>query len=136
MTRHWYISAAAFLLLGADTPQEDAFKQELNSLQGTWMVTRVVQEGKDVTEHLEYDEVFIEGSTTSVVHRGQVRKSRFVINPHVDPKEITYVGRRGNTIRGIYELKGNTWKTHLAKPGAGRPASFQAAGMYYEYTRE
>ncbi len=119
----------------AEAPTGDDMHAELKSLQGRWKVVRAEQEGKDVRDHLGYDEFLIEGNVSLVQYEGQERKSQFEIDPTKTPKEITYTTSEGVEIRGIYELNGDTWKELLSEAGKERPKNLKNVGFLYEHKR-
>jgi uncharacterized protein (TIGR03067 family) len=117
--------------------QSPAAQAELKNLQGTWRVVRAENKGEDVLAKLGYEQFTVEGNTMRMVRNGEERKSTFEIDPSHDPKWITFTTPAGKQIPGIYELKGDSWKT--LSSGRGRPANFEdkeAILMVYERAKD
>jgi uncharacterized protein (TIGR03067 family) len=129
------VLAMACLLMGSNSALDDDPGTDLKNLQGTWKIVRAEQEGNDVKGQLGYDEFLIEGNSSQVRIKGEVRKGRFQIDPSKTPKQITVAPPGGGEVLGIYELNGDTWKILVPKVGDGRPTSFKDAGLLLEYER-
>ena len=124
----WAFSAAmVIVVIGAaaqtptSAPISDAAKAELKNLQGTWRVVKAENKGVDVMEKLGYEQFTVEGNTMRVVRNGEERKSQFELDPAHDPKWINFIKPGGDKIEGIYELKGDSWRTASRRV---RPAEF------------
>jgi uncharacterized protein (TIGR03067 family) len=102
-------------------PTSEAVKADLKNLQGTWRVVKAENRGIDVMEKLGYEQFAIEGNTMRVVRNGEERKSQFELDPAHDPKWVNITTPRGDKIEGIYELKGDSWRTASSR---ARPAGF------------
>ena len=116
--------------VGADA-KEDPVKAELQRLQGTWQLVTVEAEGKAPSEDLiKTIRVVISGSTHTVHVGDQVpaKDIPFTIDPSKSPKESTDTLPDGTTIKGIYELDGDTLKSCVAPPSKDRPAKFEGKG--------
>ena len=123
----------------SDKPGDEspAAKAELKNLQGNWRVVRAENKGEDVLPKLGYEQFTVEGTTMRMVRNGEERKSTFELDPSHDPKWITFTTQAGKQIPGIYELKGDNWKT--LSSGKGRPANFEereAILMVYERAKD
>ena len=135
MKRNLCVLVVACLFMGGSSALSDDAEADLKMLQGAWRVVRAESEGKDVKGQLGYEEVVIEGNSSLVRDEGEVRKSRFQVDPAKTPKQITFITPKGDEVLGIYELNGDTWKILVAKVGAGRPKSFKDAGLFFEHQR-
>ena len=111
--------------------REDAVKKELDRLQGTWQLVSVETEGKAPPEDvIKTIRVVISGSKHTV-HVGDQTPAKdipFAIDPTKKPKETTDTLPDGSTIKGIYELDGDTLKSCVAPPGKDRPTKFEGKG--------
>ena len=122
-----FLAAAVIVLMGAaaetptSAPTSEAAKADLKILQGTWRVLKAENKGVDVMEKLSYEQFTVEGNTMRVVRNGEERKSQFELDPAHDPKWINITTPRGDKIEGIYELKGDSWRTASSR---ARPAGF------------
>ena len=117
-------------------PTSDAARAELKNLQGTWRIVRAESKGVDVRERLGYDQFTVEGNTMRMVRNGEERKSQFELDPAHDPKWINITTPRGDRIEGIYELKGDSWRTASSKV---RPATLEdktAIVLVYERVKD
>src|SRR5262245_36603915 len=110
MRRKLLLIVAAFLMVGADGPQEEAEK-----LQGTWAI--VSAEGIDTPkENLKQIKVIIRGDTFRVMvpdrdkEKGALQekeKATFKLDPSQKPKAIDFSkDAEGPARLGIYELNG------------------------------
>ena len=132
------LTLATFLLAAdsppASRPANAAAQADIKSLQGTWRIVRAENKGQDVREKLGYEQFTVEGSTMRMVRNGEERKTSFEIDPAHDPKWITFTPASGKKIEGIYDLKGDTWRT--VSSARGRPAKFEDQGtILFVYER-
>jgi uncharacterized protein (TIGR03067 family) len=125
------MAAALCLLVAADEPQEAA-KKELAKMQGEWSMVsgeRDGQEfGKDIVDGAKR---MVKGDQVTITVNEQVfLKARITIDPTKKPRTIDYTptegDNKGQTMKGIYELTGDTAKFCTAQPGAERPTDFTA----------
>jgi uncharacterized protein (TIGR03067 family) len=121
---------AASALYAADA-KDDAITAETKKLNGTWQLVSVEMEGKapsaDVIKTIRV--VIRDGKHT--VHVGDqvaVKDIPFTIDPSKSPKETTDTLPDGSTIKGIYELDGDTLKSCVAPAGKDRPTKFEGKG--------
>jgi uncharacterized protein (TIGR03067 family) len=135
MKRNLCLLAVACLLMGSNSAFSDEAEADLKNLQGTWRIVRAERDGKDVKGELGYEELAIEGNSSQVRYKGEVRDGRFQIDPSKTPKQITVDPHGGGKVFGIYELNGDTWKTLFSKVGGGHPSSFKDTGLLFEYER-
>jgi uncharacterized protein (TIGR03067 family) len=130
MRRQNLVILLAVLIVGADDLPDEA-----GTLQGTWAV--VCADGLDVPkEAVKGLKVSIRGETLRlfVAKRGngketvrEVAKVTFKLDPSKKPKAIDMTrvdaDGKGPTVRGIYELNGDTLKLHWSQTGP-RPKEF------------
>jgi len=134
------VAVVALLLAGADAPTTAPATQpaaaaaaDLNALQGTWKVVRAVRNGVDMTDRVGYGQMVVQGNTSSVTRDGQDHETDFELDASKTPRVITFITPAGTRFQGIYELKGDTWKTLYDK--AGLPKSFDDPGVLMVYER-
>jgi uncharacterized protein (TIGR03067 family) len=130
--------ALAFLVLlpaSADDTAKDA-----EALKGMWKVTKAMRGGqpqpdvdKGVVLHFTEDELAPE------IGGKKEKAAKYKLDPSKSPKQIDLMPMGApESLKGIYELKGDTLKLCFARKGE-RPASFDATGediMYIEATKE
>lgn len=132
MKPHVLIVLAVGLLIGADTKEEKAAKQELKKLEGAW----VMVSGEDKGEKLP-EEVVKKAKLTIVGDKHTVKVGEDTIigthklNPSSKPKEIDATDTegpfKGQTTLGIYKLEKGQFTVCFAAPGKDRPKEFSAA---------
>jgi uncharacterized protein (TIGR03067 family) len=108
---------------------EDAAKEELARLQGTWQLVAAETDGKKAAEeNVKQIRVVIRGGKHSVQFGEKViaKEVPFTIDPTKRPREVTDSLADGRTIRGIYELDGDTLRSCVAAVGKDRPTRFAA----------
>jgi uncharacterized protein (TIGR03067 family) len=122
---------AAGVLTAADAKQEA--KQEIEKLQGTWLLVSGERDGKKFTEdEVKGAKLIVKGNTWSIPGSdvGTGQEGTFTVDPTKKPKQTdsTTGGGpdKGKTWKGIYELKGDTQKVCLAPPGKDRPKEFSS----------
>ena len=109
----------------------------LEQLQGDWIPTSLVNDGKPLAENLlRYGSRTMTGNETKVVFGGQVMlHARIRIDDTQTPHAVDYlnVGRGPRTLtRGIMEVADGTVRFCMAAAGAPRPAQFASpAGSGY-----
>lgn len=121
------LASTGLISLAAATTADDAKK-----LQGTWILVSGEENGRK----LDVDEV----RNSKMVIKGDEHDVRVGVDTYVGthkidssktPKQIDNVDTdgkmKGKTLRGIYELEGDTLKVCLAMPDAARPGEFKAA---------
>ncbi len=117
------------LLVGADAPPGDAAKKELDRFQGTWQLLSAETNGeKAPEERVKQIRAVIEASKHTV-YFGDKKVADgipFQLDPTTNPKSVTDTLPDGSTIKGIYELDGDTLKSCVAAPGKDRPKEFTA----------
>jgi uncharacterized protein (TIGR03067 family) len=121
--------AVPALLIGADAPKDAVVQKELAQFQGNWQLVSAETDGKKVPEEqVAKVRVVIEGSKHSVYAGDQrlVHEIPFTIDPTTKPKSVTDTLPDGRTIKGIYELDGDTLRSCVAGPGKDRPKEFTA----------
>jgi uncharacterized protein (TIGR03067 family) len=109
--------AAVGLLLTAGAPPEAA-KKDLKKLQGTWQLSSEIQNGteqapeyiKSITLSFDKKGGWILFKEDRVLYKGSTK-----LDPTKKPKEIDFTlttddENKGREVRGIYELKGDSFR--------------------------
>jgi uncharacterized protein (TIGR03067 family) len=112
--------------LPAQAPVSDS---ELKKLSGTFTLVQFVESGKPFLEaELKKMKVTQTGGTWKFHYGKEVTEGKDVVYPDKTPKEIdaTYTNgpEKGKTVKGIYEIDGDTIKYCYAPPGKDRPRAF------------
>src|SRR5262249_34131721 len=104
----------AGLLPGADTEKET--KQELDKLQGSWILESVENKGAELPKDKIAPNVLVIRGDKFITMRGEkvLAEATFKIDPTKNPKWIdqTFKNKEGKLVvrPGIYELTGDTLK--------------------------
>lgn len=117
-------------VLGQETPRkDDAVKEELKRLEGTWRVVAVELGGKEIDREEIGDAknlLVFSGTKCTTVTGKRTIECTFTIDPTKNPKWID-IRRVSDKVTwpGIYELKGDTLKVFQGTPGGKRPTEFK-----------
>jgi uncharacterized protein (TIGR03067 family) len=114
------------LVLGAEDAAQDQQK-----MQGTWQVVSAAREGKEMPEELRKTLRFVVKDDTITIkgrQGGEGDKATFKLDPGKTPKTIDLLNPQHSQspIQGIYEIKGDTLRFCMGRPGQARPAEFPA----------
>jgi uncharacterized protein (TIGR03067 family) len=137
---------AASLPLAADKPADDAVKEEVKKLEGSWKVVSAEAGGKKVeVTDMGIDQIVIKGDRFALKFKGkEVQEWGYQIDLSQKPKAMTWVKevKDGKTkvkayFPAIYALKGDELKlcfplapTDKEKAkGLKRPRSFETKGQ-------
>jgi uncharacterized protein (TIGR03067 family) len=104
-------------LLGADEPKKaDAKKdKDTEAIQGKWQMASVVRNGEVIPSNfLATGELVVKGDVYKVSLNDISATATFKLDPSKSPKQIDFTytdgANKGQTIPGIYELKGEELK--------------------------
>jgi uncharacterized protein (TIGR03067 family) len=121
---------AVGVLVGAAEPGEDPGKKELEKLQGTWRYASLEQDGKKTPEGelkklvvtFTADKWAVRDGDTLVVEGTQ--KLDPTKEPHQIDSFVKQEDGKSNTVLGIYEIDGDTFRACFDPQGKARPRSF------------
>jgi uncharacterized protein (TIGR03067 family) len=129
MTRKAFLFCSCILLIAAEDPANEASKKDLAKMQGDWAIATMIQDGAKLSDD-EVQSIFrtVKGDQYTVfLFRKSVGKGTFKIDATKKPKTIDFVaaiGEQKQTLLGIYELEGDTYKICYAAAGKDRPKDF------------
>jgi uncharacterized protein (TIGR03067 family) len=115
--------------LAAEAPAEDAAKKEYTRFEGTWKIVSVEVEGAKQEEGLlKNARIILKGDKFTFKQGDMSTPGTFKVDVTTKPRtiDVTFTGGpdKGQTLHGIYELDGDTYKVCLAMPGKDRPKEF------------
>jgi uncharacterized protein (TIGR03067 family) len=123
---------ACFLLVAAEPAKDGKEKPPVN-LDGTWVPTSLIYNGKDMTRDKKTQFRFIFKGNEAVVEgskdvRKEYARIKVKLDPSFDPHiiDMTIGGgsQEGARIEGIYELKDDELKICAKVFGGDRPTEF------------
>jgi uncharacterized protein (TIGR03067 family) len=105
----------------------DSDSSDAEQLQGRWKVVRGEERGKKVSDkELEGQYAVFDGARFTLERKGEKKHSKYKIDPR--KKEIDFIDRsgKGEIIKGIYELNGDSLKICVVQgKNKPRPAEFR-----------
>ncbi len=106
-----------------------ATRAELKRFEGTWSYSSVVADGKPAPEEsLKASRLILKGDRFTMTTRESTHKGTYAVDPTVTPRTIdvtfTEGPRAGKTIKGIYDLDGDTCKVCMPLDDRPRPTEF------------
>jgi uncharacterized protein (TIGR03067 family) len=130
---------ALFLVAAAPAP-DDAVKEEMAKLEGTWSVQELTVDGKKLPkEDISKIRVVLKAGTYALEVEGKVfEEGTWMIDPTKKPRTIDTTPKtgdnKGKLSQGIYELDGDTLKMCVGSAGKeDRPKDFESKeGSKYE----
>jgi len=123
----------AALTIGRAGAQDDAAKNELKKLEGTWATVSIEAAGQKLTDEdkIKTRKLTMKGEKYTLKVGDETVQGTIEINPTKKPKTIDVKpdsgSNKGKTLLGIYELDGDNLKICLAAPGKERPTAFGTA---------
>jgi uncharacterized protein (TIGR03067 family) len=131
MKRYALGLAAIGLLMAANAPQGGDTQKELQKFQGAWSVVALEINGRKApAELLKNSRVEFKGDKYTFRSGEQTVEGTVTrADPSKTPKEIdtqhSTGASKGKTVKGIYEVEGDTLKLRLGIPGdSERPKTF------------
>ncbi len=110
-------------------PDAAALRAEHDRFAGTWSYASVIREGTPVPEEgLKASRLVLKGDRFTVTEPKGTHQGKYAVNPAVTTStiDVTFTAgpRAGKTIRGIYELDGDTCRVCMAMEDQPRPTAF------------
>jgi uncharacterized protein (TIGR03067 family) len=112
--------------------RDQASKQELQRIQGSWQFESLQENGERVSEADLKDRTIFFGGEAFLVKQGEefLQAGTQKLDPSKSPKTINAMiaqgDRKGDILLGIYELNGDTFKVCFDTEGEKRPADFRS----------
>ena len=112
-----------------DRPTPAAIQAELKRFEGTWSYASVIADGKPAPkESVNASRLVLKGDRFTMTTPESTHKGTYLVDPKVTPRTIDVTfnegPRAGKTIRGIYDLTGDTCKVCIAIDDQPRPTKF------------
>jgi uncharacterized protein (TIGR03067 family) len=112
--------------------KQDAARQALMKLEGTWTLTALEMAGKAAPEEWFKEaavKLVFEGGKATIYQGGKRLEDSLTLDPTKSPKQIdtrgTAPGGKVHTTRGIYRVERDTLTICLVTGGTQRPAEFK-----------
>ena len=126
------VFASSFVLLIVSTALADVAQRDLRQLQGGWRLIQLTHNGRMTTfdDHIDGWVLKIAGYRYSQGPLVPGRDGSLTLGAHRWPKEIDLRllsgPHAGKTMRGIYDVAGDTFRVAFAPPDGARPVNFSA----------
>jgi uncharacterized protein (TIGR03067 family) len=117
------VLAAAVVAVAADA-KDDANKKDLDALQGSWKVQKLIRGGEEAPAKDVEKVVFTFEGNKATIDEGRPKKetATFKLDATKKPKAIDFVPEtKKESAEGVYELEGDKLKLCFTRPGAARP---------------
>jgi uncharacterized protein (TIGR03067 family) len=116
---------AVGLLVAAEAPKDDA-KNDLKKMEGSWKMVAGETDGNKVEEgDLKSSSLKIKGDKYEARLGDSTHEGKLTLGASKKLKTMDATDG-DNTVKGIYELKGDELKICIAPPGQDRPTEFGA----------
>jgi uncharacterized protein (TIGR03067 family) len=119
---------AGLVLVATVRAGEDAAKEELKKLNGTWIVVALEKDGEKQVKELKLQLTLKDGDYTVKIDGKVIDTGTAKVDPTKKPKTVDIVPsqgeNKGKAIQGIYEVDGDTFRECLDVQGKGRPTAF------------
>jgi uncharacterized protein (TIGR03067 family) len=132
MRNRWLPILTAALLVAA-APDDGKGKADREKLQGDWKTESFLLNGAPLPKEKQFPDRLLtfKDETFSEVRGGKVAvRGTFTLDPSKSPKwlDATFLegGPKGETVRGIYELNGDTLRVCVGTPETDRPTVFES----------
>ncbi len=114
-----------------EDPKEKAIRDELIRFGGTWLFAELEIGGTKVpAASFAANRLILQGDRFLAIDARETTAGYYKIDPTCVPKTIDVVftsgSPRGTTVRGIYELTGDTYKTCITGDNQPRPEKFES----------
>jgi uncharacterized protein (TIGR03067 family) len=119
--------AVALLAIVTTASADDA--KDPKTLQGKWLIVAATHGGMEAPkEALGKAAVTFEGDVMTMTEDEKKKTAKVKIDTTKTPAHIDIVpqegGEKGKTIKGIYEVKGDTLRLCFGRPDEDRPTAF------------
>jgi RNA polymerase sigma factor (sigma-70 family) len=106
---------------------EEAVKEDLHKLEGTWHMVGCEEGGKAFApENVNPNDFLTFSGTTFFFKSGQRGlRGTFTIDPSKNPKWMDQTTAGGVVFKGIYDFRGDKLRVFLGAPGGERPTEFR-----------
>src|ERR1700677_3786172 len=135
-------AVTAALALAADDKKDDAAKEELKKMEGTWLLVSGEDNGQKMPEDmLKTIKAVIKGDKLSIYFGDKALEGTLSVDPSKKPKTMDTVmaSDKKTTSLAIYELDGDNFKICVGTKGE-RPKEFtgkkDSGCSLYVYKRE
>ena len=130
MTRRTPTVAAVLLLLSAALLRADDSPKGDKDLQGTWEAVACVRDGKDQPPDKGAIVATVEGDALTLKVGDEARKCSLKVDASRTPRSMDVLPEdgphKGETIKAVYEIKGDELRVCHGEPGADRPTGLSA----------
>jgi uncharacterized protein (TIGR03067 family) len=127
-----FVIIAVSLVARADAPKSD-----LKRLEGTWQLISGENQGKQISEErVKAITLVIKGDKYTLQRGENSSEGTLKLDPKMKPKTIDSTTSNGDTLLGVYELKGDEFKVCLALPGKDRPKDFKSGDLLQSWKRK
>jgi uncharacterized protein (TIGR03067 family) len=116
---------AAGLLMAAEKPKKEGGKKGI--LEGTWSIVSATENGKEEAD-VKDDKVVFAGDNVTVTTKKGEHKGTFKIDPKKKTIDFTPSDgdQKGETFKGLYDLKKDKLTLCFAPPGQDRPTELKS----------
>lgn len=128
------IPALVFLVVVAQAAFAGTDDADRRALVGSWKAVSLQKNGEDISLEAAEDTRLVFKADGYAIRKGNesLEDGTYRLGGQGDERELdtmpTNGPDRGKTIRGIYQLEGDTLRMCLAPPGAPRPATLASKG--------
>jgi uncharacterized protein (TIGR03067 family) len=104
-------------------------KKDLDKLQGTWVRSQIVRNGKEVpADEFKNAKLTLKGDKYTLDENNEKRTGTFKLDASKTPKTLDIISdsgpNKGKTLKGIYKIDGDTFTYCVAGPDKDRPTEF------------
>lgn len=121
----------AIAFVPAERHFQDAGKTDLERLQGSWLLVHIEREHPITPDKMLNNQIQIRGNEYKrfTLEEPPILVRTFRLDPTTEPKSIDLIAKNPNgedwVFRGIYEIRGDTFRLCFAMLGKERPKEFR-----------